>query len=137
MAGMVERCDFFEQPTMQGEGGRLRPDLIVQLPQGRSLVVDSKVPLSAYLDAQEAKDDQVRKSKLVEHAGQVRTHVRNLAQKAYWRELSGNPEFVVAFLPGESFFSAALEHDPELLEYGVEHGVILATPTTLIALLKC
>jgi DNA recombination protein RmuC len=136
LAGMVERCDFFEQQTRTGEEGRLRPDLVIRLPHGRSLVVDAKVPLSAYLDAFEMPDGPERQAKMKEHSTQVRTHIRQLARKNYWAELDSAPEFVVAFLPGEPFFSAALEQDPELLEFGVDQGVVLATPTTLIALLK-
>jgi DNA recombination protein RmuC len=136
LAGMVERCDFFEQQTISGADGQLRPDLIIRLPHGRSLVVDAKVPLSAYLDAFEMPDGPERQTKLKEHSVQVRTHIRQLARKSYWAGLESAPEFVVAFLPGEPFFSAALEQDPELLEFGVDQGVVLATPTTLIALLK-
>ncbi len=136
MAGMVEYCDFEEQVTVNTEGGRLRPDMIIRLPNHREIVVDSKVSLSAYLDSLELADDGDRHAKLAEHASQVRQHVQRLAGKAYWDQFPHAPDFVVAFLPGETFFSAALQKDPELIEYGVENKVLLATPTTLIALLK-
>jgi DNA recombination protein RmuC len=136
MAGMVEYCDFVEQPSVETAEGVLRPDLRIQLPNQRSIVVDSKVSLAAYLEAQDVAEDAARAEKLKQHAGQIRTHLAQLSSKAYWEQFPQSPEFVVAFLPGESFFSAALEQDPSLLEYGVERRVILATPTTLIALLK-
>ena len=136
MAGMVDHCDFFEQTSTNTEEGRLRPDMIVRLPGGKQVVVDSKAPLMAYLEAVEAKTDLERDAKLVEHAQQIRTHMSQLGKKAYWEHLTPAPEFVVMFLPGEDFFSAALRHDPTLIEAGVADKVILATPTTLIALLK-
>jgi DNA recombination protein RmuC len=135
MAGMVEYCDFLDQRTYETSEGRVRPDLIVRLPNGRAVVVDSKAPLAAYLDALEARDDAARAGFLRAHASQVRSHLSKLASKNYG-ELPAAPEFVVCFLPGETFFSAALEQDPSLLEYGAAQGVVLATPTTLIALLK-
>jgi DNA recombination protein RmuC len=137
LAGMVEHCDFTEQETIAGDaGGRLRPDVIVQLPGGKHLVVDAKVPLDAYLKALEAADDDSRQRLLADHARQVRTHLTQLAAKNYAVQVASSPEFVVMFLPGEVFFSAALEQDPTLIEFGVERHVIPASPTTLIALLR-
>lgn len=136
MAGMVAYCDFAEQVSVEGENGRLRPDMVVNLPGGKKIIVDAKAPLSAYLESLEAPDDQTRNEKLVEHARQVRAHIKALSQRAYWDQFDSTPEFVVLFLPGETFFSAALEKDPTLIEAGVREKVILATPTTLIALLR-
>jgi DNA recombination protein RmuC len=136
MAGMVDYCDFRVQQTLYGEDSRLRPDMIVMLPNGRKLVVDAKAPLAAYLDGIESTDDAIRAARMKQHASQVRSHVEKLAQKSYWGQFDTMPEFVIAFLPGESFFSAALQHDPSLIEFGAEQKVLLATPTTLIALLK-
>jgi DNA recombination protein RmuC len=133
---MVEYCDFVEQETMEGEDGRLRPDMIVRLPNDRRIVVDSKAPLQAYLEAVEATDDAVRTDRLRQHAVQIRAHIRKLSEKAYWDQLDSAPDLVVLFLPGESFYSAALEIDPSLIEIGVQKQVVLATPTTLIALLR-
>jgi DNA recombination protein RmuC len=134
LAGMLEHCDFAEQKTLFGETNQ-RPDLIVRLPNQCMVVVDAKVSLEAYLRAIEAENEPDRLRHLKDHAGQVRTHVRSLGEKSYWERLSGSPEFVVAFLPLESLFSAALEHDPALLDYGVERRVLIATPVTLITLL--
>lgn len=137
LAGMQEHCDFEVQTTTTTEEGKkLRPDLIVRLPGGKSIVVDSKTPMDAYLDALEATDDGHREEALQRHARQVRTHISQLSSKNYAAQFDQAPEFVVLFLPSESFFSAALQSDPGLIERGVDHGVILATPTTLIALLR-
>jgi DNA recombination protein RmuC len=136
LAGMVEHCHFTEQLTIQGEDGRIRPDVIVQLPGGKHVVIDAKVPLDAYLRALEAPDEDSRQKLLADHARQVRAHISQLAMKGYASQVPVSPDFVVMFLPGEMFFSAALEQDPTLIEFGVDRQVIPASPTTLIALLR-
>jgi DNA recombination protein RmuC len=134
LAGMIEYCDFSEQKTLFGETNQ-RPDLIVRLPNECQVVVDAKVSLEAYLRAVEAEHEPERLRHLKDHANQVKTHVRSLGEKAYWERLACSPEFVIAFLPLESLFSAALEHDPSLLDFSVERRVLIATPVTLITLL--
>lgn len=136
MAGMLPYCDFLEQPSLIGDQGRQRPDLIVKLPGGKTIVIDAKVPLEAYLDATEAQDDAVRERRMADHARQVRDHMAKLGAKSYWEQVQPSPEFVVMFLPGESFFQSALQHDPELIDYGVRSQVFPASPITLIALLQ-
>ena len=135
MAGLQAYCDFFEQPAADGDR-RMRPDMLVRLPGGRLILVDAKVPLAAYLDALETASDKERGDHLDRHAQQVATHIQQLSAKSYWAHFDPTPEFVVLFIPGENFFSAALSRNPDLIETGVQKNVILATPTTLIALLK-
>ncbi len=136
VSGMVARCDFDEQVSVRNDDGLLRPDLVVNLAGGKHVVVDAKVPLDAFLDATSTDLDDERDAHLVRHARQLRQHVDVLAGKAYWRSLPSTPEFVVLFVPGESFLSAALEAEPTLIEYAAGRQVVLATPTTLIALLR-
>jgi DNA recombination protein RmuC len=136
VAGMSQYCDFAEQQSIDTDTGKLRPDLVVTLPGGRTIVVDSKAPVSAYLDAVDAVDENARRDCLSRHAAAVRTHMQALSGKAYWSQFTPTPDFVVMFLPGEAFFAAALEQDRNLIEDGIQKRVILATPTTLIALLR-
>ncbi len=136
IAGMLPFCDFVEQQTITANDGKLRPDLIVRLPGGKQIIVDSKAPLQAYLEALESPDEDTRRSKLLAHAGQIKDHMNKLAAKSYWEQFDSTPEFVVMFLPGEVFFSSALEQVPALIEAGVEQRVIPSSPTTLIALLR-
>jgi DNA recombination protein RmuC len=136
MAGMLEHCDFVQQSSTETDDGKLRPDLIVRLPGGKIVIVDAKAPLQAYLASTEAPNDDGRDALLRDHARQVRDHVTKLGAKSYWGQFAETPEFVVMFLPGESFFGAALQHDPSLLEHGTERHVLPASPTTLIALLR-
>ncbi|WOO39863.1 DNA recombination protein RmuC [Rubellicoccus peritrichatus] len=136
MAGLINHCDFTEQTSVATEDGPQRPDMLVHLPNDRLVVVDAKAPLAAYLEALEAGNPDVQAKHMADHARQVRDHLKKLGSKQYWKQFKEAPEFVVLFLPGESFFSAALQQDAALIDYGVENRVILATPTTLIALLK-
>jgi DNA recombination protein RmuC len=136
LAGMMEHCDFDQQPTIFTEGGRLRPDMTINLPGGRSIVVDAKAPLEAFLDAQGAADDGMRSGRLADHVRQVKDHVAKLGAKSYWDALPSSPELVVLFLPAEAIYMAALERDAALIDYGVKQNVLIASPLTLIALLR-
>ena len=136
LAGMAERCDFFEQETQETDNGRIRPDMIVRLPGDRTIVVDAKTPLTAYLDAVAACSDADRRNALLRHSQQVTKHVDQLSSKTYWAQFQPAPEFVVLFLPGDPFFSAALEHKPAMVEDAARQKILIATPTTLIAILK-
>ncbi len=136
LAGMVKHCDFVEQETLEGQDGRLRPDMVVTLPGDRTLAIDAKVPLSAYMEAVSAVDDSRRREALIRHGQQVLAHVNQLSSKQYWSQLQPAPEMVVLFLPGDQFFSAALEYNPTLIEDALDRKVLLATPTTLISVLK-
>jgi len=136
LAGMVEHCDFFEQEHTQTDDGAIRPDMIVRLPAGREIVVDVKTPLDAYIGAVEAKDDEQREKELDRHLRNVKNRVRELASKSYWNQFKNSPDFVVLFIPGDQFLSSALERDHSLLEEALKNKVILATPTSLVALLR-
>lgn len=136
MAGMLDHCDFLEQENKTSHEGRIRPDLVIKLPGGRNIVVDAKASISAYLEAVECSDESAQRIHLARHAQQVRGHMSALGKKAYWEQFEPTPEFVIMFLPGEVFFSAALQEDPSLIEFGVDEKVIAASPTTLIALLR-
>ncbi|HXG89366.1 MAG TPA: DNA recombination protein RmuC [Vicinamibacterales bacterium] len=136
LAGMLDYCDFVEQPSLLGEQGRQRPDMVIKLPGGRTVVIDAKAPLEAYLNAQEATDDATRAARMADHARQVRDHMTKLGGKNYWEQVQPSPEFVVMFLPGEAFFQSALQQDPELIDFGVRCQVFPASPITLIALLQ-
>jgi DNA recombination protein RmuC len=136
LAGMSEHCDFTEQENVNTEGGALRPDLLVRMPEERSIVVDAKTPLDAYLAAVEAADDDARREALVRHARQVEERVRELGRKSYWEQFEHSPEFAVLFLPGDQFLSAALAEKPELIDSALKQRIIVTTPSTLMALLK-
>ena len=136
LAGMVEHCDFYEQETVRTEDGQQRPDMIIRMPDGREIVVDVKTPLDAYLNAIEKEDDESRDQELVRHARNVRNRVNELAAKAYWAQFKNAPDFVVLFIPGDQFLGAALDKDPALLEDALRQQVILATPTSFVALLR-
>jgi DNA recombination protein RmuC len=136
LAGMVDHCDFIEQHSVAGDDKRFRPDMVVQLPGGRHIVVDAKTVLSAYLDAHEAQTDAQQKEALRRHAAQVKSRMEELSLKAYWTQFDRAPEFVVLFLPGEQFLGAALDQHPRLMEEGFANGIVLATPATLMALLR-
>ncbi|MBN8691487.1 MAG: DNA recombination protein RmuC [Armatimonadetes bacterium] len=136
MAGMIDHCDFVEQASVNTEEGRLRPDLVIKLPNNKNIVVDSKVPLQAYMNAIELDDDDAKKKFLMEHARQTRKHVTQLTAKSYWQSFNPAPDFVVMFIPSEPIYGAALEHDPTLLEFGATNSVLIVTPTSLIGLLR-
>jgi DNA recombination protein RmuC len=136
LSGMSARCDFDEQVSVSTDGGAVRPDMVVRLAGGKNIVVDSKVSLAAYLEAAETTDEDVRERRLDAHARHLREHVDQLAAKAYWAALTPAPEFVVLFIPGEAFLAPALEHDPALLEHAMAHKVHIATPTTLVTMLR-
>ena len=136
LAGMLAHCDFDEQPTAFTDAGRLRPDLVIHLPGGHTIVVDAKAPLEAFLDAQAAADEGVRSGKMADHVRQVRDHIAKLGAKGYWEQFPSSPDFVVLFLPAEAIFMGAIERDAQLIEFGVKQQVLIASPLTLIALLR-
>jgi len=136
LAGLLNYCDFFEQKSVESDGKIWRPDLVVKLPGQRNIVVDAKTPLNAYLDASDAGDEILRKVKLQEHALALRKHMKDLSNKEYWKQFDFAPEYVILFLPAEVFFSSALQVDPSLIEFGADQNIIIATPTTLIAILR-
>jgi len=136
LAGMVEHCDFYEQENIETETGRQRPDMIVRMPDGRMIVVDVKTPLDAYLNAIEAQDDVTRNQEMIRHARNVKNRINELANKAYWTQFNNSPDFVVLFIPGDQFLTAALDHEHNLIEYALTKQVVLATPTSLVALLR-
>lgn len=136
LAGMVDHCDFYEQPQSEDSDSRMRPDMIVRMPDQRELIIDAKTPLDAYLNATQATESDIREQSLARHARNVRERMRELSSKAYWNQFKNAPDFVVLFIPGEQFLSAALEQDPQLLEDALKNKVILATPTSIVALLR-
>jgi DNA recombination protein RmuC len=136
LAGLINHCDFYEQKSMEVDGRGVRPDLIIHLPGKKQIAVDAKTPLSAYLEAMDTQDEETKKRKMQEHAALLRKHIRELSGKQYWKSLDFSPEYVILFLPAEAFFSAALQADPTLIEVGADQNIILATPTTLIAILR-
>ena len=136
LAGMVDHCDFYEQPQSEDQGSRMRPDMVVRMPDQREMIIDAKTPLDAYLNATQATDAEVREQSLSKHARNVRERMRELSSKAYWSQFKNSPDLVVLFIPGEQFLSAALEKEPQLLEDALKNKVILATPTSIVALLR-
>ena len=136
IAGLLNHCDFFEQKSLTSEGKIWRPDVVVRLPRSRYIAIDAKTPISSYLEASETQEESFRKQKLQEHAQGLRRHIKELSSKEYWRQLETTPEYVILFLPAEAFYSAALETDPKLIEEGADKNIIIATPTTLIAILR-
>ncbi len=136
IAGLLNHCDFFEQKSFDSEGKIWRPDVVVRLPGNRYIAIDAKTPISSYLDASEIHEETLRKKKLQDHAQGLRRHIKELSAKEYWKQLEASPEYVILFLPAEAFYSAALETDPKLIEIGADKNIIIATPTTLIAILR-
>jgi DNA recombination protein RmuC len=136
LSGMLNNCDFFEQASVSYEGKTFRPDMLVKLPGNRNIIVDAKTPIEAYLEAAQCLDEEKKEIKLKEHAKQLRMHMRDLSSKSYWKKFSLSPEYVILFLPAEAFFSAALNSDPTLIEVGAKENIVIATPTTLMAILR-